>query len=95
MNSTSRKQNPQSQSRSRSRSLSNSQVENKFYFCHYKNAMYMGGMKSFHRNGEGIIIHDNGTSVVCSHYNDFKHGHNIAYLDNCIMSMFYEKNKLT
>lgn len=55
----------------------------------------MGGMKSFHRNGEGIIIHDNGTSVVCSHYNDFKHGHNIAYLDNCIMSMFYEKNKLT
>jgi hypothetical protein len=84
-----KKTNPHQTSRSRSKSLSNSQVENKYYFCHYKNSMYMGGMKSFHRNGEGIIIHDNGSSVVCSYYNDFKHGHNISYSENCIMSMLY------
>lgn len=40
------------------------------------------------------MIHDNGTSIVCSYYNDFKHGHNINYMDHCIMSMFYDKNKL-
>lgn len=94
--STSTKKTGQNQtSRSRSKSLSNSQVENKFYFCHYKNSMYMGGMKSFHRNGEGLIIHDDGSSTVCSYYNDFKHGHNITFSENCIMSMIYDKNKLS
>lgn len=56
--------------------------------------MYMGGMKSFQRNGYGVIIHDNGASVFCSHYNDFKHGHNITYYENCIMSIIYEKSKI-
>lgn len=54
----------------------------------------MGGMKSFHRNGEGLIIHDNGSSTVCSYYNDFRHGHNITFMENCIMSMVYDKNRL-
>lgn len=76
---SSKKTEPISRSRSKSKSLSSNQVENKFYFCHYKNAMYMGGMKSFHRNGYGIIIHDNGSSSICSHYHDFKHGHNIVF----------------
>jgi hypothetical protein len=71
-----------SKNRSRStsaRSLSNSQVESKYYFCHYKNAMYMGGMKSFEKHGLGILLHDDGYSVVCNHHNDLKHGHQIVY----------------
>lgn len=57
--------------------------------------MYMGGMKSFTKNGTGIILHDNGASVVCSHYNDFKHGHHVIYQENCLMSIIYEKNKIS
>ncbi len=53
--------------------------ETDVYFCHYKNAMYMGGMKSFKKNGRGIAIHDDGTSIVTCYLNDFKHGHNIYY----------------
>lgn len=56
--------------------------------------MYMGGMKSFNKHGRGILIHDNGASVVCNYYNDFKHGHNIVYYENCMMSIIYEKNKV-
>lgn len=55
----------------------------------------MGGMKSFQKNGKGILIHDNGTSVVCSYYNDFKDGHNILYTENCLMSIFYERNRMS
>jgi hypothetical protein len=62
-----------------SRSLSNSNVISKYYFCHYKNAMYMGGMNSFQKNGMGILLYDNGSSVICNHKNDFKHGHHIIY----------------
>jgi hypothetical protein len=57
--------------------------------------MYMGGMKSFTKNGYGIIIHDNGGSAICSYYNDFKHGHNIVYYENCLMSVLYDKNKVS
>lgn len=49
----------------------------------------MGGMKSFTKNGTGIILHDSGASIVCSHYNDFKHGHHIVHRENCLMSLLY------
>ena len=56
--------------------------------------MYMGGMKTFTKNGYGIIIHDNGGSAICNYYNDLKHGHNIVYYENCLMSVLYDKNKV-
>jgi hypothetical protein len=56
--------------------------------------MYMGGMNSFQKNGLGILIHDNGSSVICTHKNDFKHGHHIIYSENCLMSIIYNKNKI-
>jgi hypothetical protein len=54
----------------------------------------MGGMKTFTKNGYGIIIHDNGGSAICNYYNDLKHGHNIVYYENCLMSVLYDKNKV-
>lgn len=59
---------------------------NNFYFYHYRNAMYMGGVKNFRKDGKGILIHDNGLSVVCQHFNDLMHGHNIFYSQHCLLS---------
>lgn len=63
------------------------------YFCHEKNGMYMGGVNSFQKNGKGIIIHDNGVSAITSYYNDLKHGHNIYFSENCLISAEFCKNK--
>lgn len=54
----------------------------------------MGGIKAFQKHGRGIMIHDDGTSVVTSYFNDFKNGHNIFYKQDCIMSIDYQKNRV-
>lgn len=64
------------------------------YFCHYKNAMYMGGIKSFKKDGRGILLHDNGQSVITSYSNDLLHGHNIFFDNYALLSANYNKNKL-
>lgn len=43
-------------------------------FCHYKNAMYMGGMKFFEREGRGILLLDSGEIIVPSFEKDKLHG---------------------
>jgi len=75
-------------------SASGSPNVNNFYFCHYKNSMYMGGIKSFKKNGRGILIHDNGVSVLSSYFNDMMHGHNIFFTHHCLLSAEYIKNKI-
>lgn len=37
------------------------------YFCHYRNAMYMGRVKVFQKDGRGILLHDDGTSAITSY----------------------------
>jgi hypothetical protein len=64
------------------------------YFCHYKNAMYMGGIKSFKKDGKGILIHDCGLSVVTNYLNDLMHGHNIFFSQHCLLSAEYVKGKI-
>jgi hypothetical protein len=44
------------------------------YFCHYQNAMYMGGAKAFEKHGRGLLLHDNGTSAITSYYNNLYDG---------------------
>jgi hypothetical protein len=56
--------------------------------------MYMGGIKSFQKNGRGIMIHDDGTSMITSYMNDFRHGHNIYYKTHCVVSVEFGKNKI-
>lgn len=56
--------------------------------------MYMGGIKSFKKEGRGILLHDSGVSVLTSYYNDLMHGHNI-FIDNySLLSAIYNKNKV-
>jgi hypothetical protein len=64
------------------------------YYCHYKNAMYMGGIKSFKKDGRGILLHDDGASAITSYYNDLLHGHNIFFDSYGLLSAIYNKNKL-
>jgi hypothetical protein len=54
----------------------------------------MGGIKAFQKNGIGLLIHDNGTNVISSYYNDLLHGHNIFFTDHKILSAEYYKNKI-
>lgn len=70
---------------SRISSASSAPLSN-LYFCHFKNAMYMGGIKTFQKNGKGILLHDNGISMVSSYYNDLLHGHNIYFANHCLLS---------
>jgi len=65
------------------------------YYCHYKNAMYMGGIKSFKKDGRGILLHDNGISVLTSYYNDLLHGHNIFFDNYGLVSANFVKNKIS
>ena len=72
----------------------NSGLSSPLYFCHYRNAMYMGGVKNFRKEGRGILVHDNGLSVVCSHLNDHMHGHNIFFAQHCLLSAEFNKGKV-
>jgi|JI6StandDraft_1071083.scaffolds.fasta_scaffold11543_3 hypothetical protein len=65
------------------------------YFCHYRNAMYMGSTKIFQRDGRGILLHDDGTSALTSYEKDMLHGYNLMVMpDNSLVSAKYNKNKL-
>lgn len=75
-------------------SSSSSNISSNLYFCHFKNAMYMGGIKAFQRNGRGILLHDNGTNLLSSYYNDLLHGHNVFFANSCFLSAEFSKNKL-
>jgi len=54
----------------------------------------MGGIKAFQKNGRGILLHDNGTNLISSYYNDLLHGHNIFFTNYSLLSAEYSKNKL-
>jgi len=56
--------------------------------------MYMGGIKSYKKDGRGILIHDNGISILSSYLNDHLHGHNIIFAQHCLLSTEFVKNKL-
>lgn len=74
--------------------ITNNTSSSALYFCHYKNAMYMGGIKSFKKDGKGILIHDCGLSVVTNYLNDLMHGHNIFFSQHCLLSAEYVKGKI-
>jgi len=56
--------------------------------------MYMGGIKSFKKDGKGILIHDGGLSVITSYVNDLMHGHNVFFSQHCLLSAEFAKGKL-
>lgn len=73
---------------------STQRTSSNLYYCHYKNAMYMGGIKAFKKDGRGILLHDSGVSVLTSYYNDLMHGHNIFFDNYTLLSAVFSKNKI-
>lgn len=56
----------------------------------------MGSVDCFQKNGFGIILHDNGSSMLSSCYKDMLHGDNVVYFSNGAgLSAKYFKDKLT
>lgn len=64
-------------------------------YVHYNNAIYMGGMTSYKKNGSGIMLIDEGTSMITEYCFDNMVGHNIIFRENCIMSVLILKNNVT
>ena len=59
------------------------------FFCHYNNAIYMGGMDNLQRHGRGILLHDDGSSAVTEYSRDVPVGHNIIFRENSITSVLF------
>jgi hypothetical protein len=57
--------------------------------------MYMGGIRSFKKEGRGILLHDDGISAITSYHNDLLHGHNIFFDSYGLLSAVYNKNRLS
>ena len=49
------------------------------YFCHYNNAVYMGGMSSYKKHGKGLLLHDDGSAVITDYLHDTPTGHSIIF----------------
>lgn len=62
------------------------------YFCHYNNAVYMGGMLSNSKHGKGLLLHDDGATVVSEYQHDAPSGHNIIFRDNSITSILFRNS---
>lgn len=54
----------------------------------------MGGIKSFKKDGRGILLHDCGLSVLSSYSNDLMHGHNVFFAQHCLLSAQFAKGRL-
>ena len=66
----------------------NEKLHGKNYFCHYSNAVYMGGIDCFKKHGRGIILMDNGTCILTNHSHDNMIYHNIFFRDHSLTSVF-------
>lgn len=83
---------PRSISASKSRA---NLVTKHLYFCHYRNGMYMGQVQNFQKHGLGMVIHDNGASVLSSYYQDMLDDYNLViYKDGSVASIRYHKDKM-
>ena len=54
----------------------------------------MGGMISYKRNGQGILLLDDGTSILTDYCYDKMVGHNVIYSKNAIISVLFIKGSL-
>jgi len=52
----------------------------------------MGGMSLYKKHGKGILLHDDGSSVVTEYQHDSPTGQNIIFRENSISSVCYKTN---
>lgn len=50
----------------------------------------MGGMSGSHKNGKGLLLHDDGASVITEYKNDIPAGHNVIFRENSITSIVFK-----
>lgn len=60
-------------------------------YMHYNNAIFMGDMTSYKRNGTGVMLTDDGTSAIMDYCYDTPTGHNIFFRNNAIASSLIPK----
>lgn len=52
----------------------------------------MGAVTSYKRNGHGLLLLDDGSSLLTEHCFDTITGHNVLFRENCIASLLFHKN---
>ena len=70
----------------------NKKIKSEKTYIHYNNGVYMGGLVSYKRNGQGIILLDEGTSGVITSNFDSLSGHSVFFGENEIASVLYIRN---
>lgn len=70
----------------------NTRLKSERTYVHYNNATYMGGMTSYKRSGQGILLLDDGSSIISEYCFDSLTGHNIIFRENCMISALLFKN---
>jgi hypothetical protein len=49
----------------------------------------MGSMLSSEKHGKGLLLHDDGATVVTEYHHDAPSGHNVIFRDNSITSILF------
>lgn len=63
------------------------------YYCHYSNATYMGGVDSFKKNGQGILLLDSGACAVTNFSHDTMLGLNLIFRNGSMTVLTVRPNK--
>jgi len=83
--------------RSQMYSPSKRNIHNKLYtnryYCHYSNAVYMGGADSFKKSGPGILLLDSGACAITNHSHDNMTDFNIIFRDKSLTLMTVKTNR--
>jgi hypothetical protein len=72
----------------------NARIKHERCYMHYNNAVYMGDMISYKRSGQGLLLLDDGTSMVTDYRYDSMVGHNVIYGKNAMTSVLFVKGSL-
>jgi hypothetical protein len=71
------------------RGVMNCKLKSDRQYMHYNNAIYMGGMTSFKRNGVGLMLWDDGTSAVIDSCFDSLTSHSLFFRESTIVSLLH------
>jgi len=73
--------------------IKKSKLQTQRHFCHFSNAVYMGGMDSFKLNGDGIFLLDNGACAITRHSFSNMIDFNIVFRSNSLTAIVVKPNK--
>lgn len=74
------------------RNIQNKLYSNRYY-CHYSNAVYMGGADSFKKSGPGLLFLDSGACAITNHSHNNMIDFNAIFRDKSLTLMTVNTNK--